>query len=515
MTIRGKRIFNYRPLVIFAVALALGIVIGEALYGTHVALIVCLCALAFLFVLIFSFVKRVRKYFYIPLALLVGLTGITASNAVYDANCIKDYNGEFTATVASEIIVENGRTKFYVSDISCDGNILKYKAFVYIYGELEPDFNAGDVVRLSGKLASNPHKKFDSYYVSNRAKKIGYFANADSVVKLSEGKPAFPLNIQMTIKKLLYVNNDAYTAGICQALLLGDKGAIDDGAYENIAASGLAHVLAVSGLHITALAAALYFILRKIKVNSKISFVVVTVLTFLYSMLCSFTASSLRAVIMTAVLMFASAFGLKKGSLSSLSLAAILIMLFRPTAVMEVGFLLSFVSVLGIFMFYKPFERAGMKVVRKISPKREIGKKLATVCALSFSTNIATLPLVGYFFGRIPTLFVISNFFVLPYVMFMYAALIILTIVSLITTVGGIAGIMRFIVYPFKLYVTAAGGLPFASVPVSASIASIILYLLIMIFISRYVFVQRRTRVVGAVSAAALSVVVCALAALV
>lgn len=101
MTIRGKRIFNYRPLVIFSVALALGIVIGEALYGTHVALIVCLCALAFLFVLIFSFVKRVRKYFYIPLALLVGLTGITASNAVYDANCIKDYNGEFTATVAS------------------------------------------------------------------------------------------------------------------------------------------------------------------------------------------------------------------------------------------------------------------------------------------------------------------------------------------------------------------------------------------------------------------------------
>ena len=70
--------------------------------------------------------------------------------------------------------------------------------------------------------------------------------------------------------------------------MLGDKGAIDDGAYENIAASGLAHVLAVSGLHITALAAALYFILRKIKVNSKISFVIVTVLTFLYSMLCSF-----------------------------------------------------------------------------------------------------------------------------------------------------------------------------------------------------------------------------------
>ncbi|MCM1394248.1 MAG: competence protein ComEC family protein, partial [[Eubacterium] siraeum] len=436
MTIKGKRIFNYRPTVLFAIALILGVILGEAVYGRHTAITVCLCVIAFLFILLLAVFKKTRKFFYIPLALLAGLIGISASNAVYDAGAIDEYNGTFTATVASEIVVEEDSTKFYVSDVYVEGKLLKYDAFVYMYFEITPDFNAGDTVALTGDITFNEHKRFDTYYASGSAKNVGYFASVRSAVKLSEGKPSFPLNVQLAIKKVIYENNDPYTAGVCQALLLGDKRLISGDAYDDVAASGLAHVLAVSGLHITAIASALYFILKKLKVNPKISLVIVTVITLLYSMICSFTASSLRAVVMTAVMMSASAFSQKRDDLSSLALAAILILLFRPTAVMEVGFLLSFFSVLGIVLFYKPFKRVGMAAVERISPKRKIGTRLVEVCALSFATNLSTLPLVAYFFKRIPTLYVLSNFFVLPYVMFIYFALLILTLLSLITTVG-------------------------------------------------------------------------------
>ena len=301
--------------------------------------------------------------------------------------------------------------------------------------------------------------------------------------------------------------------------MLGDKRAISDGAYDAISASGLAHVLAVSGLHITAIATALYFILKKLKVNPKISLVVVTLITLLYSMLCSFTASSLRAVVMTAVFASASAFGQKRDNLSTLALALVLILIFRPTALMEVGFLLSFFSVFGIVVFYKPFNRLGMRVVERINPKHKICTRVATrfvnVCALSFATNLATLPLVAYFFGRIPTLFVLSNFIVLPYVMILYFALIILTLLSLITTVGGIVGIMRFLMLPFKLYVSAVGGLPLSTVPISATVAGIVCYTLIMAFASRFVFVKRKTKAKGVLLASAVSVVICLLFALV
>lgn len=519
MKVKGRRIFNYRPTVLFALALMIGVVLGEAVYGRHLAFIVCLCAFSFLFLLTAAFFKRIRKFIYIPLALLVGLVGITSSNAVYDANSIDEFKGKFTATVASEIIVGDGTTKFYVSDVSVDGRVLKYDAFVYAYFEIEPDFNAGDTVEISGKIASKGHSRFDTYYASDRAKNLGYFVTLQSVAKLSEGKPKFPLSVQLAIKKVIYQNNDAYTAGVCQALLLGDKRAIAGDAYDDIAASGLAHVLAVSGLHISAIAAALYFILKKLKVNPKISLVIVTAVTLLYSMLCSFTASSLRAVVMTAVFASASAFGQKRDNLSSLALAMVLILLFRPTALMEVGFLLSFFSVFGIVAFYKPFNRLGMRAVERINARHGIGRSLATrfvnVCALSFATNLTTLPFVAYFFGSIPTLFVLSNFIVLPYVMILYFALIALTLMSLVTTVGGFVGIMRFLTLPFKLYVSAVGGLPLSTVPIFATVAGMVCYTLLAVFASHFVFVKRKTKAKGVLLGGAVSVVICLLFALV
>lgn len=63
-------------------------------------------------------------------------------------------------------------------------------------------------------------------------------------------------------------------------MILGDKGAMDDVLYGDVKAAGMAHVLAVSGLHVTALATAVFWLLNKLRLNRKISFAVVLVLTF-------------------------------------------------------------------------------------------------------------------------------------------------------------------------------------------------------------------------------------------
>lgn len=511
---KGRRIFNYRPLFFCAVGLGLGIILGEATHGESIAFIIAMCLLAFAAFVTLVCIRKVRKFFYIPFAILVGLVGITTSNAVYDANMLEEFEGSFTAKVSSEIIIDADNASFYVSDIYVDGRKLRYDAFVYVTKSIEPDFNAGDTVTLSGKLTGNKHNKFDAYYASNRAKGIGFFALTTKVEKLSEGDAPFPLNLQLKIKRILYENTDEYTASICQALILGDKRGIDDTLYANISASGLAHVLAVSGLHITTLAAALYFLLKKLKVNPKISFTVVTVLTFLYSMICSFTASSLRAFIMCGVFSFASAFGQKRDNLSALSLAAILILVFRPTAIMEIGFLLSFFAVLGIFMFYSPFKRVGMKAVERISPKRHIGKRFVDVCSVSLSANIMTLPLVAGSFGKVPILFVLANFIVLPYVMAIYIALLILTLLSLITTFGGFVWIMKFLLIPFRVYVGLMGNLSFASVPLGASVCGIVCFDLIALLLSKYVFANRKTKAIAASLAGSVSILLCAVCSL-
>ncbi len=514
MTIKDKRIFNYRPLCVFAFALMLGIILGEAVYGEHTAYIVAMCLTAAIAFALVAGLRKVRKFFYIPLAMLIGLIGITSSNAVFDANTIDYFEGEFSATVSSEIIINSEESTFYVTDIRVDGKKLRYDAYVYVPHKLNPDYNAGDTVLLTGMIKGRPHRKFDTTYASDRSKGNGYFALVSDVVKQSEGDPPFPLNFQLAIKRTLFQNTDSYTASICQALILGDKRGFDGSLYDNIAQSGLAHVLAVSGLHISTLAGLVYFLLRKMKVNPKIAFIAVIILTFLYSMICSFTASSLRACVMCGVLGYAVAFGKKRDDLSSLSLAAILILLFRPTALMEIGFILSFYSVLGIFLFYRTFKRAGMKFVDKVSPKRHIGKRFSDVCAISFATNFMTLPLVGNFFGKIPTLFVLSNFFVLPYVMVVYVATLVLTLLSLITTFGGFVWILKFLLIPFRVYVGVVGNLSFSSVPVSASAAAIVCFTVIALFLSKFVFAKRKTKAVGTAVGSALSVIICAVCSL-
>lgn len=494
MTIKGKRIFNYRPMVIFALAMVLGIVFSESVYGEGIAWNIALLSL-FLIALILTLVfKKSRRFCYIPIALIVGFACSMTVALCYNADYLSPYNGTFTAQVQSEIVVKDGRARFYIGDITVDGEELDYLAMVSI-DEEDLTFSSGDVIAIDGTIEYYTHdEKFDSYYSNRINSDVRYKVSAKSVTYLSTQKLPFPTNIQLKIKRLLHENNDEKSASIAQALVLGNKFGIDSDLYDDIKASGLAHVLAVSGLHVSTLAGALYFLLKKLKVNPKISFVVVLLLTFFYSMLCSFTASSLRAVVMSGVFAFASLFGRKRDELSALSLSAIIILFFRPTSILDVGFLLSFSSVAGIFMFCKPFERVGEKIVNKLSPKRHIGKKFVSVCAVSLATNLTTYPLVAHFFGEVPTLFVLSNFIVLPYILIAYVAILVLVLLSLITTWGGFAWLIKYLLLPFRVFVGVVGNISFATIPVACTVIGIITARIAFVLSSRYVFLTKVQR---------------------
>ena len=132
-----------------------------------------------------------------------------------------------------------------------------------------------------------------------------------------------------------------------------------------------------------------------------------------------------------------------------------------------------------------------MKVVDKVSPKRHIGKRFVSVFAVSTSANILTYPLVAYFFGEVPTLFLLSNFFVLPYVMAIYVVMLVLCLLSVITTWGGFVWILKFLLIPFRLYVGAVGSLNFSTIPVAMGVVGILTYTAIAVVSSRYVFLTR------------------------
>lgn len=494
-----------------ALALMGGILIGESLYSLNVFFRFIPLAVFIAAFVAMMIVKKTRRFAFAIVMLTVGFLGICASNDVYDKNSLAvEYQGVITAKVASEVLTEDNNAWFYVEDIYVENQKLKYQGYVgfFNFDEDSIDYNAGDIVSIYGNIESIEHERFDSYYAYDVANKYGYLINAFSVYKLAEGE-LHPLErLPYIIKSSFYERMDWDSAAICTALVLGDKSGLDEELKDNISGSGLAHVLAVSGLHISVISAALFFVFRKFKLNSKVSVFIVSAFMLFYCFLCDFTASSLRAFIMMTVLNFTVAFGRKRDTLSTLSFAAIVILLFRPTALMEAGFLMSFAAVLGITLFYGRFNRVGMKLVDRISPKRHIGKYLSKATSLSLSANLVAFPFIAFFFKRVTVLFVLSNIIVLPYLMLIYVFLLINVVFSLIVQWTGTLVIFKYLLVPFKGYVTIFGSLSFVTIPVSITIAGIVGILVLCVFLSRFVFLKRLTKVVGATIIAAITIVI-------
>lgn len=509
---KTKRIFNNRPICIFALFLALGLLIGEVMYPFDKLFRLIPAVLSLVAVIgLFSFSKT-RKFGYIAVAFLIGFLALCGANDIYDSRKIPDLTAEIQATVDSEIIIDGNKTVFYVKDIVIDGQDLDGRAYVSIYGDDAPSYRAGDIVNIYGNIEFREHQWFDSYYSVAVNKSSYYNIWGNYAYKIADGNPSFPLNLQLSIKQMFYENMDEDSAMICQALILGDKFGIDDTLYDGIKASGLAHVLAVSGLHVTALATAILALLKKTRLKPAISLSIVGVLTFFYVMLCGFTASSIRAFVMTMVLNFGTMMGYKYDKLNSLSLASIVILITRPQSIVDVGFLLSVFSVMGIFTYYNTFSGWGNTAIAKIGlgkRKKEDGKFLhfldraTTKClrgitesaSVSMSANLFTFPLVGYFFGSIPVLFMISNIVILPYMMFIFIFLIIITLFCQITTLWSGVQVMQYLLLPLRSWTGFIGSISWANLDIGLSAFFIILWLVGAIMSSKYIFTNRKVKI--------------------
>lgn len=558
MSAERRRLFNYRPVCFAALALAAGILLAESLYPVNHLFRLIPIAVATAVAVALLLFRRTRRYAALAVVFVVGVIAMSAASDIYDSRLPESAQGTFTARVTSEIISEDGTLSFYVDRLYVDGKKVSGEGRVYVSFGSAPDFGLGDTVALKGRLMPESHEPFDTYFASSALKGEYFVVYADEASHLADGEADFLSRLRVAVKRMFYVNTDSDTAAICTALVLGDKRGIDDDLYESVQASGLAHILAVSGLHVTALASAAMWLLRKCRLNSKISFFVVLALAFAYVALCAFTPSSVRAFTMTGALNLGTAFGLKRDLMSSLGLAAFLILLFTPFSVMHVGFLLSVFAVLGIFLFAEPMKRffvegidrvcpslfeeanpsvAGARLLRtdscdisearirgraeaydpaagkivtvKDSAARRVLIRVAEAVSVSLAANFTTLPLAALFFGKVQTLFVLSNIFILPYMMIIYTLLLIITPFALLTGLGGLLGAFDFLLLPFTAFTRAVGAVSFASVGVSVNVTAVAVAEVFLVLASRYFFFTRRTRAITLCSVAAVGAVLC------
>ena len=195
---------------------------------------------------------------------------------------------------------------------------------------------------------------------------------------------------------------DEDTAGILAAICTGDRSGLSDSSSQLYRQSGIAHILAVSGLHISMIGMTIFRLLRK-KFRYPLSAIVSLFLMIGFCIMSSASPSAVRATIMFAVQIAAIGLGKTYDILSALSLAAILLLLSNPFYLYHTGFQFSFAAILGVAVLYQTFEKFFI-----------IKNRFFSAVMMSIAVTMSTIPLTAFYYYEIPLYSILLNLIVLP-----------------------------------------------------------------------------------------------------
>lgn len=221
-------------------------------------------------------------------------------------------------------------------------------------------------------------------------------------------------------KTMLYKAAGEKNGGILCAMILGDKAGMDGGIKELYQRNGIAHVLAISGLHLSFIGAGVYHFWRKRTGSFVLGGVLGLSFLLLYILMIGLTVSALRALVMLCIRVGADMCGRAYDLLTSLSVAAVIIICWRPLSYYDGGFQMSFGAILGIWIVGELFrisrENRG-KLVREAKETGRLGRVKDRFCqSLLASVGVQSIifPVTLYHYFEFPTYSVFLNLLVIP-----------------------------------------------------------------------------------------------------
>ncbi len=203
---------------------------------------------------------------------------------------------------------------------------------------------------------------------------------------------------------------DGQALAVVAAMTLGDKSAVSKGVMAAYRESGAAHVLALSGLHLSIIY--LIFVTLSVPLRFRIlREVLLLTAIWAYVVMVGLMPSVVRAATMVTVYSLAGLAGRPRMSLGTLAFTALVMLVAEPFSLFDVGFQLSFMAVFFILLFHGGVSRL---VPVKFQQQHRIFRYVWQLTVISFIAQLGTAPLAAYYFGRLPVYFLITNFVVIP-----------------------------------------------------------------------------------------------------
>ncbi len=411
-----------RKLMLFSIGFTLSCIIGVYFLSGNWLLVPALICLAGAAGLLWIKSRPTKIAVVILIGALIGFLW----NWGYDSLYLTDVRQYDAKTVQSQIEITD-----YHADtdygVAADGKIIlsgkTYRVRCYIAEEtaLKP----GDRVTGSFRLryTADGGEKEPTYH---QGKGVFLLAYADDNVQInaSDEVPAKYFAATLRQKILLHLDHlfPEDTIGFARALLLGDSSKLSyevDSAFQT---SGIRHVIAVSGLHVSILFSIIYMFGGRHKV---VGVVLGLPLLFVFAAVAGFTPSIVRACIMQALMSVSLLVDKEYDPPTALAFSALVMLVVNPLTITSVSFQLSVSCMVGIFLFSERIrnylrKNTILKRAKKKTVKAKIANWLAGSISITISAMITTTPLCAYYFEAVSLVGILTNLLTLWVISFIF-----------------------------------------------------------------------------------------------
>ena len=405
-----------RPVFWILLAFVLGEVI--AVFDLNIAVPCIVLAIIVIRKIIIKAYEDMGAFVVIFFTLIMGF--MLMSNEITTRNHIYDLK-ENTVIVQGKIYkIENTAfgTNIYLKGVEMENGEKSVSVKrIFINTEKIPNVKIGNIIKVRGKLrqfeeAANKGN-FDSrkYYLS-----LGFYGKIEAgtieIINsdysgIRQGLYELRMEIIERLEKLCSDNNGIFSIinnknGIIGAIILGDKTDIDSDIKELYSVSGIAHILAISGLHISFVGMAIYRLLRR-RFRFLFSAAVSIPVVLSFGIMSGFGISTIRAIIMFILKIIGEVLGRKYDAITAISLAGFVLLLQNPFVVCNSVFQMSFGAIIAIVLI--------LPIVEEIL---NTDNKIIKVLSANFTISLVMNPILAWNYYELPTFSFLLNIVVVP-----------------------------------------------------------------------------------------------------
>ena len=273
---------------------------------------------------------------------------------------------------------------------------------------LNTDVSVGNIIYVNGTVKTlEPARNegnFDekNFYESQGTDFKFYGENVQFISRDTDRFAEFLYQKKREVIQLYQKTMGAETAGVLSTMVLGDRQLLEPEIKSLYQKTGISHILAISGLHVSIIGMGFYKMLQKQRVPLLLRNTLSAVAILVFAVLSGAGVSTKRAVLMFLLLLFGGVIGRSYDSLTGLALAAIFLLWENPFVYAYTGFILSFLAVLGV--------NASVILLKSMDIQKGIREQICVSgCIQAF-----TIPVIAYCYFELPTYVIFINLLILP-----------------------------------------------------------------------------------------------------